>query len=251
MTFSRDGQWAAYIAFPEGTLWRSKTDGSERLQLTFRPLEVAVPSWSPDGTRIAFAAHTPGKYWEIYTVSSAGGTPEQVISADYDVLDPTWSADGNFLAFGKNGDAIRTSNENAIFTFDFRTRKITPLDSVRLYSPRWSPDGRQMLASSADLPKLLLYDFTAGRWQTIAQVDVGYANWSKDGRYVYFNSAGRDFYRVRMSDHKVERLVSLGDYGRLAVGRFGWWTGLAPDDSLLAVRDISTQEIYSLDIELP
>ena len=108
-----------------------------------------------------------------------------------------------------------------------------------------------MLASSADLPKLLLYDFTAGRWQTIAQVDVGYANWSKDGRYVYFNSAGRDFYRVRMSDHKVERLVSLGDYGRLAVGRFGWWTGLAPDDSLLAVRDISTQEIHSLDIELP
>src|SRR5438093_1397239 len=36
--FSRDGAWAAYVAFPEGTLWRSKLDGSERLQLTFPPM---------------------------------------------------------------------------------------------------------------------------------------------------------------------------------------------------------------------
>src|SRR5208337_2832220 len=29
--FSRDGKWAAYIAYPESTLWRSKVDGTERL----------------------------------------------------------------------------------------------------------------------------------------------------------------------------------------------------------------------------
>jgi hypothetical protein len=36
-------------------------------------------------------------------------------------------------------------------------------------------------------------------------------------------------------------------------GQFGpgSWTGLAPDDSLLFVRDISSQEIYSLDLQLP
>jgi len=31
---------------------------------------------------------------------------------------------------------------------------------------------------------------------------------------------------VRVSDRKLERLVNLADYGRLALGRFGWWTGL-------------------------
>jgi len=30
---SRDEQWATYVAYPEGTLWRSKVDGTERLQL--------------------------------------------------------------------------------------------------------------------------------------------------------------------------------------------------------------------------
>ena len=33
--FSRDGQWVAYVSYPEGILFRSKADGSERLQLTY------------------------------------------------------------------------------------------------------------------------------------------------------------------------------------------------------------------------
>ena len=36
VNFSRDGKWVTYVAYPEGTLWRSKVDGSERLQLTSR-----------------------------------------------------------------------------------------------------------------------------------------------------------------------------------------------------------------------
>ena len=55
------------------------------------------------------------------------------------------------------------------------------------------------------------------------------------------------FYRVRVNDRKLERLVNLADFGKLAQGRFGVWTGLGPDDSLLASRDISVQEIYALD----
>jgi len=30
LDFSRDGRWVAYVTFPEGILWRSKVDGSER-----------------------------------------------------------------------------------------------------------------------------------------------------------------------------------------------------------------------------
>jgi WD40 repeat protein len=38
VSFSRDGQWVVYVAYPEGTLWRSRVDGGERLQLSFPPL---------------------------------------------------------------------------------------------------------------------------------------------------------------------------------------------------------------------
>jgi serine/threonine protein kinase/Tol biopolymer transport system component len=49
-TFSRDGKWVAYISLPDLTLWRSRSDGTERKQLTFPPIEASYPNISPDGT---------------------------------------------------------------------------------------------------------------------------------------------------------------------------------------------------------
>lgn len=52
--------------------------------------------------------------------------------------------------------------------------------------------------------------------------------------------------RLRVSDGKLEQAVSLNDI------RIGWiWTGLAPDDSPMVIRDASTQEIYALEWEAP
>ena len=70
VSFSRDGQWVAYSTFPEGALWRSRIDGSDRLQLTLSPMQALQSSWSPDGKRIAFMGRSPGGYWRIYLVSS-------------------------------------------------------------------------------------------------------------------------------------------------------------------------------------
>src|SRR5438477_1365029 len=61
--FSRDGKWMVYVSYPDNTLWRSRSDGSERLQLTHAPMQAALAHWSPDGQRIAFSASTPGNPW--------------------------------------------------------------------------------------------------------------------------------------------------------------------------------------------
>jgi Tol biopolymer transport system component len=81
---SRDGKWVTYVAYPEGTLWRSKADGSERLPLTSPPLYVIQPRWSPDGTRIAFMGQEPGKPWSVYVISAEGGSPERPVPRDRD-----------------------------------------------------------------------------------------------------------------------------------------------------------------------
>ena len=76
--FSRDGQWMTYVAYPEDTLWRSRVDGSQKLQLTFLPMEPYLPRWSPDGKRIAFQGRTPGKPWIMHIISSDGGDLEEI-----------------------------------------------------------------------------------------------------------------------------------------------------------------------------
>jgi hypothetical protein len=85
------------------------------------------------------------------------------------------------------------------------------------------------------------------------QVNADYFSWSHDGKYVYLTTAGAGsvFARVRVPDgHQIESLASLKDV-RLFNGAFGTWTGIAPDDSLLALEDTSVDEIYALDLQSP
>ena len=74
VSFSRDGKWVAYVSYPEGTLWRSRVDGSDRLQLTNPPVFAALPRWSPDGTQIAFIDIQAGRPWKILAHLGTGGS---------------------------------------------------------------------------------------------------------------------------------------------------------------------------------
>jgi Tol biopolymer transport system component len=255
VTFTRDGQRVAYISYPEGNLWQSRTDGSDRHELTFSPIEASLPRWSPDGSQIAFTAHEPGKTWQIYIVPAEGGKPDQLTSGDHDNLDPTWSPDGNSLAFGWNNFDVRDSQENAIHILDLKTRRVTALpDSVRLFSPRWSPDGRYLVAVRVDYTKLILYDFAEQKWADLVKMPGGWQNWSPDGKCIYFVQPAdktQPVYRICLNDRKLEHIGNVSDAGKLALGPFGWWTGLSPDDGILATRDISIEEVYALDVKFP
>ncbi len=254
--FSRDGEWVAYVTLPDGTLWRSKVDGSQRLQLSFPPMQAALARWSPDGKRIAFMARVPGKPWKISLVSAEGGSPEQLLPGERNEAIPAWSPDGNLLAFGGAPfDEGATSGAMAVHVLDMRTRQVSTLPgSEGLFAPFWSPNGRYISAQpQAQWRKLMLFDFKTQKWAELVDMDVYYPTWSHDGEYIYFDTPLRDnpaIFRIRVSDHKVEQLVSLKDF-RLAGGLVGAWFGLAPDDSPLLLRNVGTQEIYALDWDAP
>jgi Tol biopolymer transport system component len=89
LDFSKDGVWVTYVMLPNMTLWRSKLDGSQRMQLTSNPMHASLPRWSPDGKRIVFAGQVPGRNWKIYVVSFDGGSLEPLTQDEHNEGDPT------------------------------------------------------------------------------------------------------------------------------------------------------------------
>jgi len=256
LDFSRDSKWVTYVTYPEQALWRSRVDGSDRLQLTFPPVFAGLPRWSPDRTQIAYVDIQPGRPWKTFLISAQGGTPQEMLAENAAQVDATWSPDGKKIAFGRTM-ATGSSEGLAIYIIDLVTHQASTVPgSENLFSPRWSPDGRYLAALSLDAAKLLLFDFKTQKWSDwITEPGaVGYPNWSQDGSYLYYDNTFTDYptyRRVKVGQTHSELLVDLKGIPRYSALPAVGWSGIAPDGSALFTRDLSTDEIYALDLELP
>jgi eukaryotic-like serine/threonine-protein kinase len=246
VAFSKDGQWVVYVTFPEGVLWRSKIDGSERLRLTDPPLHVLNPRWSPDGKQIVFWGDRTGEPTKSFIVSANGGTVEELLPGDaVPRFEPNWSPEGNRILLEEE----QPNGSRALKLLDQRTHRAVPVPGSDGYtSPRWSPDGRYIVAMTRDALKMVLFDFYTRKWSDLlAGIPVGFPNWSHDGQYVYFvrNLGSAAVFRIRISDRKLEQVADLE--GFTPTGYWGDWLGLDPEDSPLMLRDVGQQDVYSFD----
>ena len=250
--FSHDGKWVTYVSYPENTLWRCRADGSDCLQLTYAPMLVVQPHWSPDAAKIAFTGIEPDKPWRIYLVPAAGGAIEPLLVEDRSQLDPAWSPDGNSIVFGRIESREEKFNLQRI---DLKTRKVSDVaGSDGLWLPAWSADGTYLIALDRDLRKIFVHDFKTLEWTELcnAKEHVGDMHFAHDSKALYFeDSADLTIYRVSLPDRKVATVTSLKDLRRPDMAYWTYWMGLTPDDSVLAMRDTGTQEIYALDLQLP
>ncbi len=239
-TFSRDGKWMAYMSYPEHALWRSRSDGSDRLQLTYSPTVVVFPRISPDGTQVAFS--DPNGV--TYVVSMNGGTPQKL--SDNSVA-PDWSPDGNSLAVSSYVDGVYYSR-----LINMRDGNVTKVpDSKDTLGP-WFATPDTLIAVANDQSKLMRYNFKTQKWAGILSSPDKFVNWltSPDGKYFYYSTGGSDptVFRLRLTDDAVEEIAKLKNVRLVNDLGIGPKLNVAPDDSVLVLRDIGTEEVYALSV---
>jgi Tol biopolymer transport system component len=100
------------------------------------------PSWSPDGSRIAFDRITESDHRsEIFVMSSDGTGPTQLTGlspgASENVSGAAWSPDGSKIAFsGQTGSGVYVMNADGT-----AVTRVAPAGS---YGASWSPDGSEI-----------------------------------------------------------------------------------------------------------
>ena len=242
---SPDGQWAVFLSYPDGILWRSHPDGSDRIQLSAG--KALFPRIAPDGSKVVFIGFDRREGLSAYVESAQGGTPQRIIEkANF----ADWSPDGNQLVYQFGEPHLFQGPE--IHTIDLRSRETHVIpDSRGMTNPFW-PNADTLVAGSS--AGLMAFDFKTQKWSPLATGDID--NWapSWDGKYVYFersDGSGRKAFRVRLDDRRTEPVADLSGVRRVEKYGQGTWLGVAYDGSVLITRDIGSQEIYALDVKLP
>jgi Tol biopolymer transport system component len=239
---SPDKQWMVYKDYPRRYLWRSKLDGSEKLQLT--DSFAWMPQWSPDSKWIVFS-----NFKEIYRISLDGGTPEKLTSEGKTELAPDWLPDGKSVAFN---DYPAPGRVMGIKILDLATRKVSVMPgSEGFYVPSWSPDGKYMVAIAQNPSRMVLYSAESGRWKDLKKFEAawGYWIWANDSKSVYIAMKDAEpggesgIYRLSIANGKWDLVASFNGMPINPDGAEGF-PSLTLNGELAMMSDTSAVQIY-------
>ena len=201
---SPDGQWMAYTEYPSRHLWKSKLDGSERLQLTNS--YAGMLGWSPDGKWVVFS-----DFKNLYRVSADGGAPEKLTPDGHDDVQPSWFPDGKKIAFNY---FPYPDQPLRIRVLDLATRQVSTMPGADGYFfPLWSPDGKYLVAVAENPSRMVLYSSETGKWKDLHTFEApwGWEVWAKDSKSVYmsYQSGKNGIYNLTVPDGRWTEVTDM------------------------------------------
>ena len=249
--YSNDGKWVAWTDIYE-KLWRARADGSDKVRLTSDALEVFLAHWSPTAKKLAVMARKPGGLWQIYIVDASGGKAEALLDEGRNAADPGWSADGNSIVFGRQPDLMGKENgPRTLQLIDLSSHRIEEIpNSDNLFSPRWSPDGRWIVALTLDQKTVKLYDTAHHHWQSLASTSAADPVWSADSKAIFlhaFLADGEPILRIEVPSGTIHTIATLGNFHDREAANY-FFGGITPQGEPLVQPRVGTGNLYALDL---
>ena len=199
--WSPNHDYAALTAYPIGLLSISVgRNGSDWGEVFDMGGVVGVQSslaWSPDSTQLAFMNESAGVTM-IGTIHMTNDVPDQPRFFTITGTQPipysslAWSPDGLFIAFAAFSVPRQTGGQELYILniSDGSVRRLTT-NTILDDSPSWSPDGTQLVFTSAvgSYNELYIIDVATSQRRRLTYFTIGYMpSWSPDGKSIAFES---------------------------------------------------------------
>lgn len=248
-SLSPDGTQVVYYAYREAPgalpdLYLADVATGREVRLTTTPgLFEIEPAWTPDGSKITFAAGPTMGELAIYSINPDGSDYRLLYDGD-GAGPPRWSADGSKLVFWTGG---LNAGESELLVLDYMTgdqRVVETGLGGRNASPNWTPDGRHLVFShmSEDAGAGGLYRIALTGGPATRLTHDGRAAYSPvmspDGAFLYFmaegDTAAMQIYRVAVQGGTPEPMTASENapayFPRLSLdGRQLLFAGRTPD----------------------
>lgn len=254
--------WQGFLDPNQNTaaIFSANADGSNVRQLTqpsFKE-QVSFPDWSPDGSKILFAAEVANGPSQVWVMNADGSDLKQLTHYSFGAQWPRWSPDGSQILYsvteGVLPDGAETHEALWIMHADGShpvkfTHPPLPLGTAD-NSPVWSPDGKHILfarnhpanGSYDDQALFLINRDGTGLKQLTAfgDLEAGNEHWSPDGKHILFQSFGS------FPDGSTPQLYTMWPDGthllQLTTNERNSWPAWSPDGSQIIFVHRSTTE---------